>query len=42
MPAHLWDLAPKGLLSGEALVLACQQLESAYMAPRRDCREFRV
>ena len=32
MPTHLWDMAPKGLLSGEALVLACQQLESAYMA----------
>jgi len=40
MPAHLWDLAPKGLLSGEALVLACQQLESAYMA--RDRRRLEL
>jgi hypothetical protein len=32
IPTTLWNMAPNGLLSGEALHLAAQQLESAYMA----------
>lgn len=32
LPQGLWDIAPRGLLSAEGLMLAAQALETAYMA----------